>query len=298
MKSLALIQMQPKLGDLKANLAQVLEKSAHAQKSGASMALFPELALSGYFIKDLVSEVALHSKHSALKQLCQASLKIDICLGSVWQDSNLGLSNALLYLSKGKLKAVHEKVYLPTYGLFDETRYFKPGQQGVTLVETPFGTAALLVCEDAWHAALPLSAALKGAKLLLVASSSPARGLMHGSEQTPLGITQHWRTLMGAWALTLGVHVAYCNRVGFEEGVGFWGGSFALAPDSSLLAEGPLLKQAQVVLEMNPADVRRARLAGPHLRDEKLDLNVRLFAELSGWELAKSPGPKPKSRRG
>jgi predicted amidohydrolase len=290
----ALAQITPGLGRLDENLRQVLATAAVAKKKGARLVLFPELALSGYFLKDLVPEVALHARHPALKALCAASRGVDLAVGGVWEDPQHRFSNALLLFRKGRLAAVHAKSYLPTYGMFDEARYFAAGE-GPTLAGTALGTAGLLVCEDAWHAVMPLTAALGGAGVLLVASSSPARGLLQGRVPGGLGIARDWQTLLSAWAISLGVNVLFCNRAGFEEGVGFWGGSMALGPDGALLGQARFLQPDLLLVDLDAAAGRRARMASPLLRDERLDMDVRLLAGLAGFHLA--PGAKAKKGR-
>jgi predicted amidohydrolase len=291
----ALAQIAPRLGRLDENVAQVLAKAALARKRGAQLALFPELALSGYFLKDLVPEVALSARHPALKQLAAASKGMDLAVGGVWEDARHCFSNALLLFRQGRLAAVHAKAYLPTYGMFDEARYFAPGD-GPTLAGTALGTAGLLVCEDAWHAVMPLAAALGGASVLLVASSSPARGLLKGRAPGGLAIARDWQALLSAWALSLGVSVLFCNRAGFEDGVGFWGGSMALGPDGSLLAQARFLEPDLLLADLDARGGRRARMASPLLRDERLDMDVRLLAGLAGFQLAPQARPKKKGR--
>jgi predicted amidohydrolase len=290
----ALAQIAPRLGRLDENVGQVLAQAALARKKGAKLALFPELALSGYFLKDLVPEVALNARHPALKQLAAASKGLDLAVGGVWEDAHHRFSNALLLFRNGKLEAVHAKAYLPTYGMFDEARYFAPGE-GPTVAECALGKAGLLVCEDAWHAVMPLAAALGGASVLLVGSSSPARGLLQGKAPGGLGIARDWQTLLSAWAISLGVSVLFCNRAGFEDGVGFWGGSMALGPDGSLLAQARILEPDLLVADLDSSGGRRARMASPLLRDERLDMDVRLLAGLAGFQLA--PGVKVKKGR-
>jgi predicted amidohydrolase len=285
---IALAQTNPRLGDVKKNLLQVLAWVEKARLAKAGLVVFPELSMTGYFLKDLVPDVAVRTGSSELNKLALASREIDILASGVYEDSQHRYYNASFFFSRGKLRAIHRKVYPPTYGMFDEGRYFGQGE-GPTLFESAAGSAACLICEDAWHAVLPLASALQGAGLLLIPSSSPARNLAKkrgGSEdEGGLAIVKTWQRLNRVWAQTQGVWVAYCNRVGVEDGVGFWGGSEVVGPDGTVVASAPVMKEHLLLAEIPQGPLRRARLASPHLRDEKLDMDARLFANLAGWKL-------------
>jgi predicted amidohydrolase len=287
----ALAQCSPFLGDLKKNLDLVLDWTGRARKAGARLVLFPELSLSGYFVKDLVADLALRPGSAPLQALARASRSIDLAVGGILEEPSGRFFNAAFFFRKGRLAGVHRKVYLPTYGMFDEGRYFGAGT-GVSVLESSAGPTACLVCEDAWHAVLPLAGALQGARLLCLPSSSPARGVSvpetQGSSSEPkmttsLAIAETWSHLNKTWASTLGTFVAYCNRVGFEDGVGFWGGSELVDPYGRTVAKAALFKEELLLAEMEEGLVRRARTASPLLRDEKLDMDARLFAGLAGW---------------
>ncbi len=287
---LALCQTAPRLGDVKRNLAQVLHWAERARASGAGLAVFPELALSGYFLKDLVADCALKEGSPALRSLEKASKGLDLLVGGVFEDDRHRFFNALFFLSRGRLAGIYRKIYLPTYGMFDEGRYFAAGSE-VPVFRGPAGAFGCLLCEDAWHAVLPLTAALSGATLLVVSSSSPARSPLVAARgaredmRERLDITRTWQRVTRTWAQTLGLAVAYCNRVGFEEGVGFWGGSELVSPQGEALAQAPLMTEHLLVAEWKPALARRSRVATPLLRDEKVDLDARLLAGLAGWKV-------------
>lgn len=292
----ALAQMAPKLGDLNANLGQVVSWAARARRAKAGLCLFPELALSGYFVKDLVHDTALARGHRAVRALEAASRGIDLAVGGVWEDDQHRFYNALMLFTRGRLAGVHRKAYPPTYGLFDERRYFGFGE-GPTVAEGRLGRCGLLVCEDSWHAVMPLGTALLGAQMLLVASSSPVRGLLQSqAREGASGVTQTWQALNLSQASTLGLPLLFCNRVGSEEGITFWGGSEVLAADGSVLARAPYFEEHLLLADLDPADVRRARSASPLLRDERLDMDTRVFAGLAGWALAPQPSHGRPSR--
>ena len=148
---LAAAQTNPRLGDLDYNLQVHLAQIEAARAQGASLVLFPELSLTGYALRDLVFELAMALEDPFLAPLYRASVEIDICFGMV-ERTDLGLFyNSQLYLSGGKLLHVHRKVFLPTYGLFEERRFFAAGK-AMRAFDTGLGRTGMLICNDWWHA--------------------------------------------------------------------------------------------------------------------------------------------------
>ena len=189
---LALAQITTRLGDVQANLETHLNLLAEAKKQGADLAVFPELSLTGYVLQDLVPSVAIKPTDDdpVFKHLLKASQDLDLVVGFVNEDSRHRFYIASAYLSAGKVLHVHHKVYLPTYGLFDEGRFFAWGDS-VRAFDTRFGRMGLLICEDFWHASPPYLLWLDGADVMLFSSASPGRGLNDDEklEVCPLGGT-------------------------------------------------------------------------------------------------------------
>jgi len=154
--SLALAQINTRLGDVPANLEKHLLHIKDAKAAGADLVLFPELSLTGYVLQDLTPSVSCRasSDDPVFRPLLEASREIDIVAGFVDEDSRHRFYIASAYLSRGKVVHVHHKVYLPTYGLFDEGRFFAPGDS-VRAFDTRFGRCGMLICEDFWHASPP-----------------------------------------------------------------------------------------------------------------------------------------------
>ena len=150
--------------------------------------VFPELSLTGYFLKDLVPDVALRLDSEAVGALAAASESVDVLVGCVLETDDFRFHNAVLYLSGGAVHHVHRKVYLPTYGLFDELRYLAPGDR-FRAFEAPLRGAApprpwragVLACEDMWHPSAASLLARQGVDVLLCPSSSPGRGVVQGA---------------------------------------------------------------------------------------------------------------------
>ncbi len=265
----ALAQIAPRLGELDANLALHLEAIQRARRQGAGLVVFPELSLTGYLLRDDVPEVALRIEDPRLARLLRASRDIDVVLGLVEESPGHSFYNAAAYLSGGRVLHVHRKVYLPTYGMFDEGRDFAAGDRFRTFA-APFGPAGLLVCEDAWHPSAPWLLAQEGAEVLFVLSSGPTRGAR--PKQKDVSSVAVWHQLLRTTAQFLTTFVVYVNRVGYEDGLNFGGGSIAVDPFGRELAALPALEPALAVTELDPEVLRRARTAYPLLRDEKLDL--------------------------
>lgn len=273
----ALAQVAPRLGDVPANLERHLELIAQAAEGGATLVVFPELSLTGYFLKDLVPEVALRARSDELTRLAASCTDVDVVVGCVLESDDARFYNAALYLSGGRIHHVHRKVYLPTYGLFDEARYMAPGDRFRSFAAPLTGAtpprpwqAGILVCEDMWHPTAAGLLAREGVELFICPSSSPGRGVVTGNA---LGTARSYDAMTRTYAQLHTAYLLYCNRVGFEDGVNFWGGSRVVGPDGRLLEEPAGNQECLVTHRIDLAAVRRARIANPLLRDERHDIN-------------------------
>ena len=271
-----LAQIKPKLGCVADNLAAIEEQIAKAREAGADLIVFPELALSGYFLKDLVPEVALRADSPEIKRLIELSREISIAIGFVEETADYHFFNAALYLEDGAIRHLHRKVYLPTYGLFDEQRYLARGE-AFRAFDTKFGRFGMLICEDMWHLSASYILAMDGATTLICLSSSPARGI----EGDSLGSASAWQKLVSTTAMFLNCRVLYTNRVGFEDGVNFWGGSEYIAPSGESLARGALLEEDFVTARVDEGALRRERIFSPMMRDENLFVTIQELGRIA-----------------
>ncbi len=271
--TLALAQIATVLGDPQANLEKHLAFIQEAKAQGADLLVFPELSLTGYVLQDLVPWVARRPRPDdpIFGPLLQASRALDLVVGFVDEDARNRFFIAAAYLSQGEVLHVHHKVYLPTYGLFDEGRFFAWGD-AVRAFDTRFGRMGILICEDFWHASPPYLLWLDGADVLLFTSASPGRGLTTAPQLESARWVEH---INRAYASLFTVFVAHANRVGFEDGLNFWGGSTLFAPDGDLLAQGPYFDEALVVHEVDLRELHRVRARLPLLRDERTALMQR-----------------------
>ena len=269
--TVALAQIKPKLGCVAENLGMVEAAVERGIQEKAGLVLFPELALTGYFLKDLVPEVALALDSPEIVRLKELSRHISIAVGFVEVSADYRFFNAALYLEGGEIRHLHRKVYLPTYGLFDEQRYLARGER-FRAFDSRFGRMGLLICEDMWHLSAPYILAMDGATTLLCLSSSPGRGI---TEDDRLGSTAAWQKLTATTAMFLNCRVLYCNRVGYEDGVNFWGGSEAVTPGGEVTARGKILDEDFLLAEIEEGALRRERIFSPMMRDESLSITLK-----------------------
>jgi predicted amidohydrolase len=281
---IALAQLAPHLGDVDANLELARAWLRRGAGEGAQLVAFPELALTGYLLSDLVPEVAIRSDDPRLAEVSREAGGVLLAIGFVEETDEHRFCNSAALLRDGELIGVHRKVYLPTYGMFDEGRFTRAGDRIRTHpVGEPLGRIGLSVCEDFWHASLPMLQALDGASLLVNLAAGPARA---PGSAAGLAAIAGWHKMQDTYALLGTVAVAFCNRVGNEEGLTFWGGSRLLGADGSTIAEGPLYEEALVVGSVDSDDLRIQRYGLPLLADERLELVRReldrILAERAG----------------
>ena len=171
-------------------------------------------------------------------------------------------------MEDGQIRHVHRKLFLPTYGLFDERRFFAAGDI-LRAVPSRLGVGiGLAICEDFWHLSVPQVLALDGAQILIDISSSPGRDLA-ATNEVGLGTATSWRTLMRTYAQLTTSLVVFVNRVGNEESVSFWGGSEVIGPSGRPIFSAPLYDEGLFAVDVDLADIRRERIGLPLLRDER-----------------------------
>jgi NAD+ synthase (glutamine-hydrolysing) len=269
-RTIAMAQVETRLGDVDANLALHLNIIEQAKSQGAELVVFPELSLTGYVLQDLTPTVARQPspEDPTFRPLLKASDDIDIIVGFVEADSRHRFYIAAAYLSGGEVLHVHRKVYLPTYGLFDEGRFFAWGDH-VRAFDSPFGRIGILICEDFWHASPPYLLWLDGAEIMFLISASPGRGIS-GDERLE---SARWvERINQAYASLFTTYVIHTNRVGYEDGLHFWGGATAFDPTGQMLVRGPYHEPALTLVQLDLAQLHRTRTRLPLLRDERTAL--------------------------
>ena len=267
--TLALAQTDAVLGDVAANLERHLQRAEEAMRAGAEIVEFTELILNGYPLREHTGEVALDPRTDRrLQPLRDMSKRIGIAFGCVESGADHGLYNAAVYLEDGEVRHIHRKIYLPTYGMFEEGRYFSAGAQ-IAAFDTRLGRIGMLICEDLWHVSLPYLLCMDGAEVMLSLTASPARlgGEAEGTDQRLVNHEHH-----RSYARLLSMYSVFINRVGVEDGVAFWGGSAVMAPSGRMVVEARPHDEELVIARLDDAEVRRARRSSRHALDERPDV--------------------------
>ena len=271
---LAISQFRPAKGEYAANVRRIADVIAQAAALDGKpdLVVFPETATSGYFVEGGVKELAVTAGTLA-RDLAAAysGPAIDVAVGFYELFQN-HFFNSCLYVTLGgkepEIRHVHRKVFLPTYGVFDEERFVDRGQDGVRAFDTAWGRVAILICEDAWHSLAATIAALDGAQVILVPSASPARGSDTDEEGAKLPASMvRWERVVQGIAEEHGVFVVLANLVGFEGGKGFPGASVVFDPAGELVVRGPLFEEALVEAELDFDLITHARADSPLLSD-------------------------------
>ncbi len=275
---LVVIQLKPRKGDYTANLARLtgIFSQIDSLEPRPDVAVFAETALTGYFVEGGVRDVAMtagafaRDLQSQYASAVTTPRPLDVCIGfyEVW---NNAFYNSALYVTLGGdepvIRHVHRKLFLPTYGLFDEERFVDRGFE-VRAFDTDWGRAAMLICEDAWHSLTGTVAALDGATTVFVLSASPARGVWRREDEgaVPANL-KRWERLARDIAEEHGVFVALVNLVGTEGGKTFSGGSIICGPHGDVRAQAPLWDETIMTITLDPHDLMRARSDAPLLTD-------------------------------
>lgn len=268
---IGLAQIDCRLGDLEANVERHLGWIARGREAGVDLLVFPELSLTGYRLLHLTPRVALPAVSPVLARLAEAAGPMRVVLGFVEEGETGVLHNSAVLMEGGEPVYLHRKLYLPTYGIFQEDRFFGAGKRldPFSLPWGPSGSkAGVLICEDLWHPELARRLAAAGVKLLIVISAAPGRigaGAFPESHET-------WELLTRSTAVLNTCWVAYCNRVGWEEGSFYPGVSHLVRPGGEVATRAPILEEHLLVAEIDLRDSDRLRWRLPLLDDERFDI--------------------------
>jgi len=269
----ALVQTKPRKGRYRENLQelQTIFAQLGALNPAPDLVVLPEAAMTGYFLEGAVYELAL-TPHRFAADLARAwrsanpDLPVDLAAGFFENDAGTYHNSAIYVQLNGtgmEVLHVHRKMFLPTYGVFDEERFLSRGRRLQTF-ETRFGRVALLICEDVWHAIMPTIAAIKGARLLIVPSAAPGRGI---EEEADLGSIARWGEILRSTAAEHGVFILYAGLAGFEGGKGMTGSSCVVDPHGRVVVQAPALGAQIVRADIDMREVDLARAALPLLGD-------------------------------
>lgn len=265
----ALAQISPYLGSLKKNLDLHFQSIEKAKKRKADLLIFPELSLTGYSLMDMVDELSLTpEKNPIFKKLIAASREISLVVGFVEEMEKGLFYNSAAFLSKGKILHIHRKVFLPTFGMFDEARFYAQGKN-FHIFPTPFGKAGMMICRDflSYGASYLLFAG--GAEIIIVISAAPGRGT---AQEEAYETSRMWEIMGETISRFSTVFLIYCNRVGFEDGKHFAGGSFIYNPAGEMVARAAYVDQDFLFTEINLDEIRKIRKKWPYKRDDRPEI--------------------------
>jgi predicted amidohydrolase len=264
------IQFSPVLGNVAKNMEFHAAQVAQAVRDGRALIVFPELSLSGYQLKDIAGDAALCVGGAEWRELERLSRRIDIIVGAPLEEDAGIIYNAALYFSRGKWRHTHRKVQLPNYGMFEERMIFKPGE-GFHTFRIGSCTAGILICREILFPMLAYLYFVQKTDLLIGISNSPQRGI----GKDGISSFQLWETMGYVFSQFYHQNYLFVNRVGFEDGIGFGGGSFFARAGQGICQKAKYIHEDVLDAEVRPADVRRARLASGYLRDEQPELVLR-----------------------
>lgn len=268
----ALAQIAPKLGAVKENLEKHIQAIERAKKEGADLIIFPELSLCGYYAKDMYYEI-LPKVNEAVEVLREKSHGIGIILGIIEENKKIKgvLHNSAILLKDGMVVGTTQKVYLPDYGMFEDMKYFKPGNK-IRVFETEKCNIGIAICEDFWHPEVVHTLALKGAELVVLMSASPLMSRETGEMLNKIRAIENT------------VFIAYVNNAGAQEGIVFWGGSEVVSPAGRILVKAKYVEEDFKVCEIDLDEIPKVRASMPVLRDARktmLEELLRAHGELN-----------------
>ncbi len=264
---IALAQINPLLGDLDRNREKHIEWIERAIKNKVDLIVFPELSLTGYSLKDMSMEVAMKYNDKFLAPIYALGKKIDIAIGFVEIGEDKNIYNSALFIENGEAKNVYRKVYLPTHGMFQELRFMGRGSK-IDSFETKIGRVSMVICRDLFHPSLLFLSYVQGTDFILAMSNMPLRGV---AGEMP-GIEKLVESSLYTYSNFFAEFIVFVNRVGFEDGLGFYGGSTVSSPFGEKIAFAGILDEKLTIAEIDTEEIYRRRQSFPLLREE--DINI------------------------
>jgi len=233
-----LVQFAPKLS--KINLDEICN-IVNTHKKESDLIVFGELSLNGYLLQDKLSEDAWDIE--MLDEVKKLSVDVDIVVGAALRDGK-NFKNSAIYFNDGRVLSIHDKVYLPNYGMFEEARYFRAGDVFESF-ESKFGKTSMVICEDLWHKDVHHDLIAENPDIIIALVASPARGFYDGG----LEIRDKWYDIVKVVSKECNAKLIFVNRVGFEDGLGFWGGS-CIAESGEILEKFELFNRVIKTIEV------------------------------------------------
>jgi len=266
------IQFSPVLGNIKKNMEFHTEKINEALEDKKDLIIFPELSLSGYHLKDILYDIALTPGSEVFNRIKVLSRNIDIVVGAPVEQETGIIYNCALYFSKGDLLHTHRKVQLPNFGMFEEQMIFKAGNQFMSFKKDNL-TLGIIICREILFPVIPYLYFLQDVDFLIAISNSPHRGI----SKEGLSSLKLWERCGDVYAVNYHQNYVFVNRTGFEDGIGFGGGSFFAEPGKGIVKKAKYFDDDTLDFEITRESVRKSRIGGNYFRDEKPDV---IFKEM------------------
>lgn len=264
---ISLAQICCKAANKTDNLKRIEKAVVKAKRQSADIVIFPELSLTGYVVRDQIYELAETVPGPSTKILegIAKRTKMHIVFGmpELTDKTQATIYNTAVLVGPNGLLGKYRKMYLPTHGVFEEKRYFRPGYEAAVF-DTELGKIGLIICYDIFFPEVARLTRLKGAQLIVCISASPAIR------------RAYFETLTTARALENTAFLAFVNLVGIEDGLQFWGGSRLIGPQGRIIAKAKYDDEDQVTGNVNYADIRSVETFVPTLRDLRPELFDKL----------------------
>ncbi|MCY3922866.1 MAG: NAD+ synthase [Chloroflexi bacterium] len=253
----SLAQINSTVGDLEGNATKIIERIREAESLGSDLVAFPELALTGYPPEDLVLRRGfVESNLETLDRVCESTRGLHVTPIVGFVDYAHDIFNSAAVIHNGTLAGAYHKQYLPNYGVFDEARYFRPGE-GVQLFDIAGARVGVTICEDIWYSSGPMQdQCLAGAEVVVNINGSPFHA----------GKSLQREQMLATRAADNAVLTLYCNLVGGQDHLIFDGGSTVYGPGGDLIARAPLFREHLLTVDLDVEEVRQTRLHDPRLR--------------------------------
>ena len=282
-------QTDPVLLDVKINLGAVIEKIQAAKAQGAQLVVFPELSLTGYFVRERYHEASLRMDSPEIKRLAKANKGTAAVVGFIEESQAMNFYNSALVAVDGEILFAYRKLNLPNYGVFEERKIFSGGKH-IRVFKLHGLTVAPFICNDMWHPSLPYLGITQKADLFITMFNS-SRGSM-GDEFSNI---ESWNIINRFYSRVFGVYNLCANRVGCEvfedlradeadtarggkaDGAlptvddnpfRFWGGSEVIDPFGQPIVTAALYNPDTVFADISRELIRKKRIALPYLRND------------------------------
>lgn len=283
-------QTYPILFELSQNLKGVIQKIHQGKEEGADLIVFPELALTGYFVGQRYHELALRMDSTEIQELASATKGTAAVVGFIEESPSMNFYNSALVAVDGEILYAYRKLNLPNYGVFEERKFFSHGKQ-VPVFKLHGFTIAVFICNDMWHPSLPYLGMVQKADIFVTIFNSS-----QGSMGTEFSNIESWGVINKFYSRIFGIYNICANRVGAEawrenvsmlavetanlsaaervekrpqkETFTFWGGSEIINPFGQQMAKAALYEPDMISGEISRDLLRQKRILLPYLRGD------------------------------